>query len=494
MSFRTHINKNNMNSLFGDNLLDNKGKEIKTADISSKKGSVIGLYFSAHWCPPCRAFTPKLAKEYNELKKVGKDFEVIFVSSDSSEADFKSYHGEMPWLAIPYDNDDNKEACSEKYSVRGLPTLVLIDGETGDTISEEGRSVIEEFGAGAFPFSKSSIAECKKEKKEKKAKALSDMGSLSFIGSLTKVSDPEANQNLESAIGTSEAIAFSFMKGSNDRGSSVVLPKLLDCQKTLGKDKLGIILFPLVDMEQFGEGMKSTLCDTPMVKPGEKVNEIVKKFEVISDEIDAPHVIVLAKNSDGTFKLVADDAARDIYFTGVGGFPWSTEALDALKAKEEAAKEEMKSKQKNLEFLDSNVVDKKGEPVPLSALQSKDVVGLYFSAHWCGPCRGFTPQLAKLYNECKEKSKSFEIVFISSDRSDEAFNEYFNEMPWCALSFKERELKSNLSDVYEVQGIPTLILLSGKGEMITMDGRAAVSAGIESFPWDEAAMKKANQD
>jgi nucleoredoxin len=481
------------NSLFGEGLLNNKGEEVKTSDLSCKKGSVIGLYFSAHWCPPCRAFTPKLANVYNEIKKAGNDFEVIFVSSDNSESEFKSYHGEMPWLAIPYDNEDEKDACSAKYSVQGLPTFVLLDGESGDTITEDGRGPIEEFGAKGFPFSKSKLDECKKEKEEQKSKALADMGSLSFIGSLTKVNNAEASLELGSVTGSCEVVALAFMEGSNDRGSSVVIPKLLDCQKTLGKDKLGLVLVPLVDMEEFNGDLKSKLGDTPMVKPGEKVEEIKKKFEVISPEIEAPYVILLTKNSDGSFKLLADDAARDIYFTGADGFPWSSEALAALKAKEEAAKEELKSKQKNLEFLGNHIVGKNGETVPLSSLQAKDVVGLYFSAHWCGPCRGFTPQLAKIYNECKEKGKSFEIVFVSSDRNDEAFKEYFEEMPWCALSFKERDLKSNLSEVYEVQGIPSLVLLTGKGDLITKDGRAAVGSGVDSFPWDEAATKKKNQ-
>ena len=29
----------------------------------------------------------------------------------------------------------------------------------------------------------------------------------------------------------------------------------------------------------------------------------------------------------------------------------------------------------------------------VSCLNDKEVVGLYFSAHWCHPCRGFTPVL-----------------------------------------------------------------------------------------------------
>jgi len=68
-----------------------------------------GLYFSAHWCPPCRGFTPELAKFYEQMKKkVGDKLEIVFISSDRGEDEWKSYFAEMPWLALPFSARDKK--------------------------------------------------------------------------------------------------------------------------------------------------------------------------------------------------------------------------------------------------------------------------------------------------------------------------------------------------------------------------------------------------
>eukprot|EP00884_Botryococcus_braunii_P006330 jgi/Botrbrau1/15699/Bobra.4_1s0072.1 len=68
---------------------------MKAVGISTllRPRPVIGLYFSAHWCPPCRRFTPKLVETYKSLKAAGKQFEIIFISSDHGPTQFEEYFG-----------------------------------------------------------------------------------------------------------------------------------------------------------------------------------------------------------------------------------------------------------------------------------------------------------------------------------------------------------------------------------------------------------------
>ena len=76
----------------------------------------------------------------------------------------------------------------------------------------------------------------------------------------------------------------------------------------------------------------------------------------------------------------------------------------------------------------------------IRCLATGKVIGFYFSAHWCPPCKAFTPILAEFYNNFKkgENGDKLEIIFVSSDKTDESFDEYFKEMPWLALPYKER--------------------------------------------------------
>ena len=54
-------------------LVRSSGKAVKGSKSLSKK-KLIGLYFSAHWCPPCRAFTPELVKFRDACVEKGYPF------------------------------------------------------------------------------------------------------------------------------------------------------------------------------------------------------------------------------------------------------------------------------------------------------------------------------------------------------------------------------------------------------------------------------------
>ena len=118
------------------------------------------------------------------------------------------------------------------------------------------------------------------------------------------------------------------------------------------------------------------------------------------------------------------------------------------------------------------IVDAEGNPVSMDALKGK-VVGIYFSAHWCGPCRAFTPKLVEHRNLYKD---NFEVVFVSSDRSAEDQKKYMAEakMPWPTLAFRSEAGKA-LSKKYSVRGIPALVLLGADGKFISRDGRSLVT-------------------
>ena len=70
-----------------------------------KKYKVVAMYFSGNWCPPCRGFTPLLRKFYTAVNEKGKNFQIIYVSVDQDESEFKHAFKGMPWVGLPYSYD-----------------------------------------------------------------------------------------------------------------------------------------------------------------------------------------------------------------------------------------------------------------------------------------------------------------------------------------------------------------------------------------------------
>jgi len=174
-----------------------------------------------------------------------------------------------------------------------------------------------------------------------------------------------------------------------------------------------------------------------------------------------PTVVIL----DGEGNVITKDGRAAISNDPEGEeFPWKPKSLMEILA-------------------GATLIGKDEHPVEASSLDGK-VFGLYFSAHWCPPCRGFTPQLAEWY-KTSLKDKGMEIVFVSSDRDEKSFQDYFAEQPWLALSYSCRKEKEQLSNLFGVSGIPSFVIIDKDGSVITKDGRAAVSSdptGAE-FPW-----------
>lgn len=95
------------------------GKKADAAPLLKQK--VLLLYFSAHWCPPCRAFTPELVKYYND-NGGGKQFDVLFVSADESRDDMLGYMGDMdmPWRG-PNSARIPRSVCGRPTAARASP-------------------------------------------------------------------------------------------------------------------------------------------------------------------------------------------------------------------------------------------------------------------------------------------------------------------------------------------------------------------------------------
>ena len=120
------------------------------------------------------------------------------------------------------------------------------------------------------------------------------------------------------------------------------------------------------------------------------------------------------------------------------------------------------------------VFDANGNKVPTEALRGK-VVALYFSAAWCVPCKKFTPHLVKFRDA--NFAKGFEVVFMSLDNSAAAKEKYMKKsgMKWLTAPGQDTKEINYILDYYKQPGIPSLIVFGPNGELITADGRSAVT-------------------
>jgi thiol-disulfide isomerase/thioredoxin len=106
-------------------------------------------------------------------------------------------------------------------------------------------------------------------------------------------------------------------------------------------------------------------------------------------------------------------------------------------------------------------------PFDDGTLANKKLFLIYFSAHWCNPCRLFTPGLVNYYNEMAAKHPEFDLIFVSRDKSPFGMETYMREtnMPWPAIDFQKVATKAGILK-YEGEGIPDLVLVDASGKVL----------------------------
>ena len=74
----------------------------------------------------------------------------------------------------------------------------------------------------------------------------------------------------------------------------------------------------------------------------------------------------------------------------------------------------------------------------------------------CPPCRAFTPELIYTYEKLKSEGKKFEVVFVSSDRSEDWYQQYASTMPWPSVPYTDVTRMQMLKTSFGVDGMINL--------------------------------------
>ena len=107
------------------------------------------LFFSAGWCYPCHDFLQVLKDFYSEVNIDQKVIEVIYVTDDHNDQDFKDNYAKMPWLTFPYSSPMH-ENLKKRFEIIGVPMVLVLDAETGFLITKKGRKDIFDIGVNCL--------------------------------------------------------------------------------------------------------------------------------------------------------------------------------------------------------------------------------------------------------------------------------------------------------------------------------------------------------
>ncbi|ESO05363.1 hypothetical protein HELRODRAFT_77825 [Helobdella robusta] len=249
-----------------------------------------------------------------------------------------------------------------------------------------------------------------------------------------------------------------------------------DINKKIDTEKLiNIKLFEIVFVSSDGDehSYKESIKDVPWLSISYHCHTLRKKLQKRFSVKEIPYLVLV----DGFTEELITTQGKDFLSEDLNGdnFPWRPKSL--------------------IDLLSTNLLLKNKQLIDIQEdIRDSDYRGIYFSAHWCPPCRLFTPVLINIYNKLKERGVKFEIIFISLDRSLESFQEYSHSMPWYVLNYQDNRIKV-LTKQFQVEGIPRLIILNKNDRVVCEDARQAVYSDLEAmrFPWIPKLVDQLNE-
>jgi cytochrome c biogenesis protein CcmG/thiol:disulfide interchange protein DsbE len=112
-------------------------------------------------------------------------------------------------------------------------------------------------------------------------------------------------------------------------------------------------------------------------------------------------------------------------------------------------------------------------------MTEKKPVVINFWASWCGPCKIEAPELVKLYDRYKGKLEIYAVNLTAQDRVQDD-NEFADDFGFTFPVLLDEVGKKQVSDVYQVQAIPTTFFVNSNGIIVDKMTGLADTQALES--------------
>mmetsp|Transcript_5442 Transcript_5442/g.10015 ORF Transcript_5442/g.10015 Transcript_5442/m.10015 type:complete len:250 (-) Transcript_5442:444-1193(-) len=240
-------------------------------------------------------------------------------------------------------------------------------------------------------------------------------------------------------------------------------------------------LFKAMDLD--GDGL---------VTPKE-IGECLQMLNAPPQMVATEVATLMTRDKDGDGALNKEEFTIADYSVAGKSASWLTTAITKQREAAEKKKKFMEAIEKlegaeKFEYLfGPTLVGGEGKEVSTkSVVDGADYVAVYMSAHWCGPCRRFTPMFSDVYKKIVAAGgKKLATVFVSCDRDKKAFDDYFGSMPWHAVPFKQGSdyigFESKAGQCLDCNGIPKLGIFDKDAKLVSGNGVSLVYEHKENF-------------